>query len=82
MKRSSIEILKSIVIVVNLCLEILGREPLKNEQAAVVVAMLDKMAVHPRRDDISFNRKLALVFRMAPGDGRRQALLHLLGLEA
>ncbi len=82
MKRSSREILKSVVVVINLCLEILGREPLENEQASVIVAVLANMAVHPKRDDIPFNRKLAEIFRMTPGDGRRQALLRLLGLEA
>ena len=80
--RTSNEILRSIVAVINLCLEILGRQSLEDTQAIVIVAVLARMAVHPKRDDIPFNRRLANIFRMPPSNERRLALLDLLELEA
>jgi hypothetical protein len=82
MKRDSRDILKSILICINGCLEIIGKPRLEDGQSAVIIAVLENMAVRTKRNEVSFNKRLAEVFRMSPGADRRQALLRLLGLEA
>lgn len=81
MARNSQEVLKSILIVVNECLGVLGMPRLNDTQCGVLIAILCGMARKPAPLQKPFNRRLLDVLKIHPDDARRRELARLLELE-